>query len=57
MRNNRMKEAVKEQIKFICKFDNIKCDDEFLEFVYNKRLEWFSSELLKELRSEFERSK
>ena len=47
------KEKVIEQIKFMCKLFDIQYEDDFIEFVYNKRLKFFSGENLKQLKEEY----
>lgn len=51
-----MREIVKEQIRFVCKSCDISYTKDFIDFVYNKHLPYFSGELLKELKKDFENS-
>ena len=58
--SERLKESekdVKDQIRFICKVDNIPIDEEFINFVYNKHLDAFSGEIMKKLKKEYDKSK
>lgn len=48
---------VKDQIRFICKVDNIPIDEEFINFVYNKHLDAFSGEIMKKLKKEYDKLK
>lgn len=50
-------EKVKNQIRFMCKFNNISVNEEFVDFVYNKSLSSFSGVILKQLKEEFNLSK
>lgn len=50
MRKERM---IKEQIRFMCKFNKIEYDEDFVEYVYNLHLEGFSGETLKNLKEEY----
>lgn len=49
-----MKEKqIKEQIRFMCKLSDIKYDNNFIDFVYDKHLNDFSGEILKKLLVEY----
>lgn len=54
---NESEKDVKDQIKFVCKIDNIPADEDFINFVYNKHLDGFSGEIMKKLREEYDKSK
>ncbi len=47
--------SVKYQIKYLAKMFDIKYDDGFIDYVYNKDLDSFSGENLKKLREEYDR--
>lgn len=44
---------VKIQIKFVCDIYNITYNDDFINYVYNKKLNAFSGEILKKLKNEY----
>lgn len=45
---------VKIQIKFMCDICDITYNDDFINYVYNKKLDGFSGEILKKLKNEYE---
>lgn len=47
---------MREQIEFVCKVNNIEYTKEFIDFVYNKKLPYFSGELIKKIKKDFENS-
>ena len=47
---------MREQIEFICELFNIEYTKDFIDFVYNKKLPYFSGELIKKLKKDFENS-